>query len=163
MSVHFKAGCCWFGFCTPWFSPLSLLPAQAPGDPGYEEPAEEDWGPWSSHGRGTYLGQQIHRAQHRGAGAAVGPAWPAGNENAAQSGTADSSSVRPTLHAVCGVPGWGEVNNNTPLSVWKQTLCSPCWWVSPVFCRAELLNPQHFPALFRGMKLAWFGIVPAGH
>lgn len=83
--------------CTSWFSPLlSLVTAQAPGDPSYEEPAEEDRGPRGGHGRGAYSGQQIHGAQHRGAGAAVGPAGPARDEDAAQPGAADSGSVLST-------------------------------------------------------------------
>lgn len=35
-------------------------------------------------------GQQIHGAQHRGAGAAVGPAGPAVHAHAAQPGAADT-------------------------------------------------------------------------
>lgn len=98
--AHFK-GFLLFFFHFLISSSYSLLAAQAPGDPSYEEPAEEDWGPRSCHGGGTYLGQQVHGAQHRGAGAAVGPAWPAGDENAAQPGAADPSSVLPTLRAAC--------------------------------------------------------------
>lgn len=72
---------------------LGFSAAQTPGDPCHAQPAEENRGPWSSYGRGTDLGQQIHRTQHSRSGTTVGPTWPTGHENATQPGTTDPSQV----------------------------------------------------------------------
>lgn len=139
------------------FSPLcSLLTAQAPRDPSYEEPAKENWGPWSSHGRGTYLGQQIHRTQHCGAGTAVGPAGPAGDEDAAQPGAADPSPVLPGPRLVWSV--WLGVGGQTGATA-AHACSQPCMVCAGVSCAqnngcSELEHPHHIPVPFRGMKWA---------